>query len=127
MKTQSNRGRVLFLAGEAVQGGTAGQLLISTTAQELCRVDRLFITGVDDAGVPLAPASYRIADIKVGTKSQFSALPPLPGIMFQADATGMGAMLQLDTVQPGTDFTVSIADAPAGSRFNWGALATALR
>lgn len=126
--TQSQRGRVLLLGGDAVQTSpTGGQLLVTTTAQELARVDRLFITATDATGAVLAPSSYRIADIKVGTKSQFAALPALPGTMFQADATGHGASLALDTVQPGTDFSVVIADAPPGSRFTWGAFATALR
>lgn len=126
--TQSQRGRVLLLGGEAIQTSpTGGQLLVTTTAQELARVDRLFIAAADATGAVLSPASYRIADIKVGTKSQFAALPALPGTMFQADATGHGVALGLDTVQPGTDFSVVIADAPAGSRFNFGAFATALR
>jgi hypothetical protein len=120
-------GRVLLLGGRATQGPTAGQLLIPTTVQELARVDRLFVSGRDETGTPLDPSSYSIADIKVGTKSQFAALPPLPGIMFQADATGQGVHLGLDAIQTGTDFTVIIADAPPNSMFTWGAYATALR
>lgn len=126
--SQNQRGRVLLLGGEAIQTSpTGGQLLITTTAQELARVDRLFIAASDATGAVLSPSSYRVADIKVGTKSQFAALPALPGTMFQADATGHGVALGLDTVQPGTDFSVVIADAPTGSRFNFGAFATALR
>lgn len=121
------RGRTLPLGGQATQGAVAGQLLISTTVQEQCRVDRLFVVGQDSAGVPLNPASYSIADIKVGTKSQFAGLAPLPGIMFTADATGHGRSLGLDTVQTGTDFTVVIANAPAASSFTWGAFARAVR
>lgn len=121
------KGRVLLLGGQETQGAVAGLLQISTTAQELARVDRLFITGRDDTGAVLPPASYNIANIQVGTVSQFAALPPLPGVMFQADATGQGYALGLDTIQPGTDFTVSIADAPALSTFTFGCYATALR
>lgn len=121
------RGRTLPLGGQATQGPTAGQLLISTTVQEQCRVDRLFVVGRDENGLPLNPAAYSIADIKVGTKSQFAALPPLPGTMFATDATGHGRSLGLDTIQTGTDFTVIIADAPAQSSFTWGAFARAVR
>ncbi len=122
-----SKGRVLMLGGAATQGTTAGQLLIPTTVQDMARVDRLFISGVDGTGTVLPPASYSIADIKVGTGSQFAGLPPLPGIMFTADATSQGKGLQLDTTQPGTDFTVIIANAPVASTFNWGAYATSLR
>ena len=85
-----------MIGGRETQGATAGQLLMPTTVQELARVDRLFITGVDSVGAVLDPASYSVADIKVGTKSQFAALPPLPGVMFQADATGQGTRLGLE-------------------------------
>lgn len=124
---EPSRIRTIPLGGNATQGGVAGQLIISTTVQEPCRVDRLFIAGIDSEGGVLNPASYSISDIKVGTKSQFAALQPLPGIMFQADTTGQGTKLGLDTVQTGTDFSVIIADAPAGSRFQFGAYARALR
>lgn len=127
VRRQEDRDRTLMIGGRESQGAVAGQLLIPTTVQELARVDRLFVTGIDAAGNVLDPASYSIADIKVGTKSQFAALPPLPGVMFQADATGQGTRLGLDTIQTGTDFTVIIADAPAGSTFTWGAYAKALR
>lgn len=120
------KGRVLMLGGENT-AVTAGQLLIATTVQETARIDRLFVAGIDKTGAVLPPASYSIGDIKVGTSSQLAGLPPLPGIMFTQDATSQGQGLQLDTTQPGTDFTVVIANAPAGSTFNWGAYASAIR
>ena len=101
-----------MMGGTATQGGVAGQLIVTTTAQEIARIDRLFISGIDGAGAVIQPSAYLIADIKVGTKSQFAALPPLPGVMFTQDATGQGYSLGLDTVQPGTDFSVIVANAP---------------
>lgn len=127
VRRSEHKVRTLMLGGSATQGPVAGQLLIPTTVQELARVDRLFIVGMDAVGAVLDPGSYLIADIKVGTKSQLAALPPLPGVMFQSDATGQGARLGLDTIQTGTDFTVIIANAPAGSVFTWGAYAKADR
>lgn len=121
------RARTLMLGGQATQNAIAGHLQIATTVQELARVDRLFITGIDENGLPIHPSVYSIADIKVGTKSQLAATDPLPGVMFTSDATGQGVTLGLDTIQTGTSFTVVIADAPANSTFRWGAFAEALR
>lgn len=125
--SEPTKGRVLLFGGEATQGAVAGQLLIPSTAQEMCRVDRLYISAVTDAGAVISNAAFSVADIKVGTRSQLSAIGNVPGVMFQADANGQGFALSLDTVQPGTTFTVIIASAPALSKFNWGAYATALR
>lgn len=121
------KGRVLMLGGAETQGPNAGQLVIATTVQQLCRIDRLFVQGIDAQGLSISPGSFTIGDIKVGTSSQLAALPPLPGIMFTQDATAQGTGLKLDTVQTGTDFSVIISTAPAGSTFTWGAYATALR
>lgn len=125
--SEPTKGRVLLFGGEATQGAQAGQLLIPSTAQEMCRVDRLYISALTDQGAVISNAAFAVADIKVGTRSQLSAIGNVPGIMFQADANGQGFALSLDTVQPGTTFTVIIASAPALSRFTWGAYATALR
>ncbi len=119
------RGRLLLFGGQNT-AVAAGGLLIATTVQEICRVDRLFISAIN-AGTPLSNAAFNIQDIKVGVKSQLTALSPLPGIMFTPDNTAMFQGLGFDTVQPGTEFSVLIEAAAIGDVFTFGAVATALR
>lgn len=128
-KAKNTAGRQIFFGGTATQGGTAGLLQITTKVQELCRVTRLYVVGDDGATPPvrLDSATWSVLDIKVGTKSQFTALVAVPGILFDSDNTSQFVGYEMDTVQPGTDFTVSIADAPAASRFKFAAVAKALR
>jgi hypothetical protein len=122
-----SKGRVLMFGGAATQGATAGLLTISATAQEMCRVDRIFISAVDSLGAAIPLTLLTVADIRVGTRSQLAAIGALPGVMFSADATAQGQGLSLDTVQPGTSFSVQITSAPALSTVTWGSYATALR
>lgn len=121
----NRRGRLLLFGGQAT-AAAAGSLLIATTVQEICRVDRLFISG-ENAQVVINNASFTISDIKVGVKSQLTALSPLPGTMFTPDNTAMFQGLGFDTVQPGTEFSVLITSASVDDVFTFGAVATALR
>ena len=122
-------GRMIQFGGAATQGGTAGVLNVTTKVQELCRPVQLYVVGDDGATPPvvLNPATWSVLDIKVGVKSQFTALQPVPGVLYQADNTSQFNGFIMDTVQPGTDFTVQIADAPASSRFKFAAVAKTMR
>ena len=121
------RGRLLMFGGEAVATGS-GAIDISTTIQEKCRVDRLFLVATDAAGAVVDNALFAVTDIKVGTKSQLTANAPVPAIAFTSDNTAMNAGLGLDTISPGTDFVVRITDGIAtGYTFRFAAFATALR
>jgi hypothetical protein len=121
------RGRLLVFGGQAVATGT-GAIDITTTIQEKCRVDRLFLAATDAAGAVVANGLFTVTDIKVGTKSQLTANAPIPAIAFQADNTAQNAGMGLDTIQPGTDFVVRITDGIAsGYTFSFAAYATALR
>ncbi|MCA9716930.1 MAG: hypothetical protein KC468_19815 [Myxococcales bacterium] len=118
-------GRVLMIGG-TVTAAAAGSFDATTTVQELCRVDRIFTSATDAGGSPIDPNTYQITDIKVGTRSQLAALPALPATLFQADATAQGAGLKLDTVQPGTDFTLRF-NVPSAGTYRFGCYASALR
>lgn len=128
-RRRATAGRQIFFGGNGTQGGTAGVLTVSTKCQELCKVTRLFVVGDDGASPPVAldPITWSILDIKVGVKSQFTALEAIPGVMFQADNTAQTVGFSMDTIQPGTDFSIQVLDAPAASRFKFGAAAKALR
>ncbi len=128
-RRRASAGRQIFFGGNGTQGGTAGVLTVSTKCQELCKVTRLFVVGDDGATPPVAldPITWSILDIKVGVKSQFTALEAIPGVMFQADNTAQTVGFSMDTIQPGTDFSIQVLDAPAASRFKFGAAAKALR
>lgn len=119
------QGRVLIIGGQVV-ATAAGSFDASTTVQELCRIDRIFTSALDGGGAVVNPNQYFITDIKVGTRSQFAALPPIPAVIFQADATAHTSGLMLDTVQPGTDFTVRF-QVPAAGTFRFGCFASSLR
>lgn len=125
VRSVARKGRLLLFGGQAT-AAAAGSLLIATTVQEICRVDRLFIAAVN-AGTPLNNAVFNVQDIKVGVKSQLTALNPLPGTIFTPDNTAMFQGLGFDTVQPGTEFSVLVANASIGDIFTFGAVATALR
>lgn len=125
--TRNIRGRLLVFGGVATAAG-AGALDIVTTVQDRCRVDRLFLTGVDDQGAVVVNALFNVNDIKCGTKSQLTANSAIPAVAFQADNTAMMQGLGLDTLQPGTDFVVRIdSGIGAGYVFRFAAFATALR
>lgn len=87
------------------------------TVQEAMRPHRLVVTGML-AGSRLDPDSYHILDILCGTRSQLGALGAVSGAMFTSDTTLQYAGFLWGDVQPGTSFTVRIADAPAGSVFS---------
>lgn len=126
-QSRTSAGRQIFFGGEATQGAVAGVLTLSTKVQELCRVTRLYISADDGAGNVLASATYKILDVKVGVKSQFTALVGIPGILFDSGNTSQFTGFEMDTTQPGTDFSVLIANAPALSNFSYAAVAKALR
>lgn len=121
----NRKGRLLLFGGQET-AVAVGALRISTTVQEICRVDRLFISAIN-AGTPLSNAAFNVSDITVGVKSQLTALSPLPGILFTPDNTAMFQGLGFDTVQPGTEFSVLIQTVAIGDIFTFGAVATALR
>ncbi len=121
------QGRKLFLGAQATQGVAAGALTLSTTVQELCRVDQLYVAADDGAGTVLNPATYDISDIKVGTQSQFTSNDPVSGIMFTQNNSAQFQGFAMTTIQPGTQFAVLIQSAPAASIFKLAATATALR
>lgn len=126
-QSRTSAGRQIFFGGEGTQGAVAGVLTMSTKVQELCRVTRLYISADDGAGNVLASATYKILDVKVGVKSQFTALVGIPGVLFDSQNTAQFTGFEMDTTQPGTDFSVLIANAPALSNFSYAAVAKALR
>lgn len=126
-QSRTSAGRQIFFGGEGTQGAVAGVLTMSTKVQELCRVTRLYISADDGAGNILPSASYKILDVKVGVKSQFTALVGIPGVLFDSQNTAQFTGFEMDTTQPGTDFSVLIQNAPALSNFSYAAVAKALR
>lgn len=112
--------RVLVLGGSGVLTGP-GPLTMATRVQCPARVRRLFVVGRGIETGVLDPASYRITDIRVGTKSQLRSLGPLPGIMFSPDVAGHGHGLCFDEASPGVALSVSVVGPPI-SFFSWGAL-----
>lgn len=99
-----------YVGGEATAtlpiAGDAS-ILVSSAVQVRCNLFRIFANVVGDPGsVVVDPSVWRIQNIIVGTESVLSALPPLPGTMFQQDATGQGYRLALPDVAQGTNFSV---------------------
>lgn len=127
VKRTASAGRLLIFGGVATASG-ATSLDITTTVQEVCRVDRLMISGVTAALAVIPPETYAISDIKVGTRSQLTANAAIPGIAFTSNNTAMMQGLGLDTLQPGTDFVVRLESGlVADNVFRFVAYATALR
>ncbi len=124
-RSSNRKGRLLLFGGQNT-AVAVGSLRIATTVQEICRVDRLFISAIN-TGTPLSNAAFNVSDITVGVKSQLTALSPLPGILFTPDNTAMFQGLGFDTIQPGTEFSVLIQTVAIGDIFTFGAVATALR
>ena len=78
-RTRQELGRQIFFGGELSAPAT-GSLVVSTTVQELCKVTRLYLSATTP-GPPIAvvpPEIYAVQDIKVGVKSQFTALVAVP-------------------------------------------------
>ena len=125
-KVRHVRGRVLMFGG-VVDATVAGAIDLTTTVPEVCRPGRIYLTAAVVAGAVIALETFSVVDIKVGTRSQFSALPSLPAPLFSADATSQGYGLKLDTIQSGTDFTMRLNVATVPGRYQFGCYATALR
>ena len=119
-------GRQIWLGAEKT-ASTSGQLLLTSTVQEICRVVRVVLQVRDNANQPIDLATVSVGDIKVGTRSQFTALQPVPAVMFAADSQANNQGYLTDTVQPGTDFAIIIANAVATQTYTMGAVARTLR
>lgn len=119
-------GRQLWLGAEKA-ATSDGQLLLSSTVQELCRVVRLVLAVRDGSNMAVDLATVSVGDIKVGTKSQFTALQPVPAVMFSPDSQANNQGYLTDTVQPGTDFAVIIANGKTGNTYTFGAVTRTLR
>jgi hypothetical protein len=92
-----------------------GQVVAIIRMQQAMRPDRIILSGIQRlAGPPAAialilPSQWAINDIRVGTISQFSSLTGISGEMLARDFFSNGANLSIDTVQPGTDFSISFS------------------
>lgn len=119
-------GRQIWLGAEKTATSN-GQLLLTSTVQELCRVVRLVLAVRDSNGDEVSLGTVSIGDIKVGTRSQFTALQPVPAIMLAADSQTNNQGYLTDTIQPGTDFAVIIANGVNTQVYTFGAVARTLR
>ena len=99
-----------------------GQLILGSTAQERCSVVRLIISVTDAAGQPVDLGTVSVADIKVGTTSQFVGLQPMPASVCAPSSQANNAGYGTGIVEPGTDFSVIIANAVPGFTYNAGAI-----
>lgn len=119
-------GRQIWLGAEK-EATSSGQLLLTSTVQELCRVVRLVLAVRDAQSQAVDLGTVSIGDIKVGTRSQFTALQPVPAIMLATDSQTNNQGYLTDTIQPGTDFAVIIANGVSGQTYTFGAVARTLR
>lgn len=119
-------GRQIWLGAEK-KATSDGQLLLTSTVQELCRVVRLVLAVRDDQGDEVSLGTVSIGDIKVGTRSQFTALQPVPAVMLSTDSQTNNQGYMTDTIQPGTDFAVIIANGKNTQTYTYGAVARTLR
>lgn len=115
------------MIGQTWVGGVAtatanGQVIVRATAQAECTVIRLVLTVVDAVGAAVDLGTVMIADIKVGTMSQFTALQPMPASILASDGQANNAGYATGCVRPGTDFAVIIANGIAGHTYNFGAV-----
>ena len=99
-----------------------GQLILSATAQQRCTVIRLIISVRDASGNAVDLQTVSIADIKVGTTSQFVGLQPMPASVLSAPSQANNAGYATGIVEPGTDFTVIVSNAIPGFTYNAGAV-----
>jgi len=108
--------------GAIATATTSGQLLIRSTAQEHGSVIRLVIQVTDAGGQPVDLSTVMIADIKVGTSSQFVSLDPMPASILSPSSQANNAGYCTGIIQPGTSFSVVIANAVFGNTYNVGAV-----
>jgi hypothetical protein len=126
VKKPATAGRQIFFGANAV--GTAGQLILQATVQEICRPVRMVIEAFVTAdGTTVNTGSVLISDIKVGTISQFTALQSLPASMFRADSTAMNQGFLPDTIQPGTNYAVILASTAAANTYAFAVSCRTLR
>lgn len=99
-----------------------GRLLINATAQERGRVTRVIFSATDAAGLSVDLATILICDIRVGTSSQFSSNSPMPATILSANSQANNAGYCLATVEPGTDFSITVTNAIVGFTYTAGAV-----
>lgn len=124
------KARYIPFGGKATTS-TGGVLVVEARMQETAKPTRLIIVAFDISTpatpVKLDSATYSIQSIECGSKSQLPTRGNLNGSMFDAANNMQYAGFEFDTVQGGTDFAVTIADAPADSSFQLTGIAKVVR
>jgi hypothetical protein len=110
---------------------TGGVLVVEARMQETAKPTRLIVIGFDISTpatpVVISSSLYSLQSIECGSKSQLPTRGNLNGSLFDASNNMQFAGFEFDTVQGGTDFAVTIADAPADSRFQITGIAKVVR
>lgn len=127
VQTQGNFGRYLIAGGRATQGAVTGSIDVVATLQEAFRPQRMTISLLDAAGLPVSIGGLVITDILCGTRSQLSSLGSVPAGMFSNDSTQGTAGFLFDTVGPGCAFVVRFQSVTALFSVVVGVSGTALR
>lgn len=108
--------------GSEVTAITAGRLLLSATSQSEATVTRVVFSARDAGGVAVDLATVQIADVKMGTQSQFVGLQSIPATIFAAPSQANNAGYVMGCIQPGTDFSLVVQNAKIGFTYSFGAV-----
>jgi hypothetical protein len=103
MKTSPNRLQRLALGIGTTSVAATSSAVITVTPQVPFKLERFISQSVN----------LSIADIKVGTNSQFVGAGAIPIEIFARDAIGVG--LKGDTAVPGVDIALYVSNATAGA------------